>query len=83
MWLLLAYIVVFGTVVPFLLLVTALHSVRATRATVLAMLEPVLAAVVAYAWLAEELAAVQIGGAILVLVGVGLAQTARTATAPT
>jgi len=81
--LLLAYVVVFGTVLPFVLLVTALHHVRATRATVLAMLEPVLAAVVAYLWLGEELAAIQIAGAVLVLIGVGLAQTARTSTPST
>jgi drug/metabolite transporter (DMT)-like permease len=82
-WLLLAYVVIFGTVVPFFLLVTALHHVRATRATVIAMLEPVLAAAVAYAWLGEELAAVQIAGAVLVLVGVGIAQTARPTAART
>lgn len=81
--LLLAYIVVFGTVLPFFLLVTALHHVRATRATVLAMLEPVLAAAVAYAWLGEELTTIQIAGALLVLLGVGLAQTARTSTPST
>ena len=76
-WLLLAYVVLLGTVVPFFLLVTALHHVAATRATVLAMLEPVLAAAAAYAWLGEELATVQIAGALIVLAGVGLAQTAR------
>lgn len=76
-WLLLGYVVVLGTVVPFVLLVTALHSIRATRVTVLAMLEPVLAALVAYAWLAEELTGVQAAGCLLVLLGVGIAQTAR------
>jgi drug/metabolite transporter (DMT)-like permease len=75
--LLLGYVVLLGTVVPFILLVTALHHIRATRATVLAMLEPVLAAVVAFAWLGEELGGAQIGGALLVLAGVLLAQTAR------
>jgi drug/metabolite transporter (DMT)-like permease len=75
--LLLGYVVVLGTVVPFVLLITALHHLRPTRAIVLAMLEPVLAAVVAFAWLGEELTAGQIAGALLVLAGVGLAQTAR------
>ncbi len=75
--LLLGYVIVLGTVVPFIALVTALHHVRATRATVLAMLEPVLAAIVAYAWLAEELSDAQIAGALLVLAGTGLAQSAR------
>lgn len=76
-WLLLGYIVVFGTIVPFILMVTALHYIPATRATVVAMVEPVLAAVVAYAWLAEEIGAVQILGGMLVLGGIVLAQTAR------
>ncbi len=76
-WLLLAYIVVLGTVVPFILLVSALHHVPATRVTIVAMLEPVLAAIVAWIWLGEELAAVQIVGGLIVLVGVVLAQTAR------
>ena len=76
-WLLLAYIVVLGTVVPFILLVSALHHVPATRVTIVAMLEPVLAAIVAWIWLGEELAAVQIAGGLIVLAGVLLAQTSR------
>lgn len=76
-WLLLAYIVVLGTVVPFIFLVSALHHVPATRVTIVAMLEPVLAAIVAWFWLGEELAAVQIVGGLIVLVGVILAQTSR------
>ena len=76
-WLLLAYIVVLGTVVPFIFLVSALHHVPATRVTIIAMLEPVLAAGVAWFWLGEELAAVQIIGGLIVLIGVILAQTSR------
>jgi drug/metabolite transporter (DMT)-like permease len=76
-WLLLAYIVVLGTVVPFILLVSALHHVPATRVTIVAMLEPVLAAIVAWIWLGEELAAVQIAGGLIVLAGVVIAQSAR------
>ena len=76
-WLLLAYIVVLGTVVPFVLLVSALHHVPATRVTIVAMLEPVLAALAAWIWLGEELSAIQILGGLIVLAGVVLAQTAR------
>ena len=76
-WLLLAYVVVLGTVVPFVLMITALHHIPATRATVVAMLEPVLAAVVAFAWLGERLGALQILGGLLVLAGIVLGQTAR------
>jgi drug/metabolite transporter (DMT)-like permease len=76
-WTLLGYVVVFGTVVPFVFIVTALRHVSATRAIVLAMLEPVLAAVVAFGWLGETLSGVQIAGAVLVLAGILIAQTAR------
>ena len=76
-WLLIAYIVVFGTVVPFICMITALHHIPATRATVVAMIEPVLAGLVAYAWLGEELDPGQIVGALLVLAAIVLAQTSR------
>jgi len=76
-WLLLVYIVVLGTVVPFIFMITALRHIPATRATVVAMVEPVLAGLVAYAWLGEEISAEQIAGGILVLAAIVLAQTAR------
>jgi drug/metabolite transporter (DMT)-like permease len=76
-WALLGYVVIFGTIVPFILMIMALHYIPATRATVTAMIEPVLAGVVAYAWLGEEIGSVQILGGILVLSGIFLAQTAR------
>ena len=76
-WILLAYVVVLGTVVPFVLVVSALHHVPATRVTVVAMLEPVLAALVAFAWLGEEIGGLQAAGGLLVLAGVVIAQTAR------
>jgi drug/metabolite transporter (DMT)-like permease len=76
-WLLLGYVVVLGTVVPFVLIVTALHHISPTRTIIVAMLEPVLAAAVAFAWLGEELTGQQIAGSLLVLGGIVLAQTAR------
>jgi drug/metabolite transporter (DMT)-like permease len=76
-WLLITYIVVLGTVVPFVFMVTALRHISATRAIVVAMVEPVLAGLVAYAWLGEEIAGEQIAGGILVLAAIVLAQTAR------
>jgi drug/metabolite transporter (DMT)-like permease len=76
-WLLILYIVVLGTVVPFIFMITALRHIPATRATVVAMIEPVLAGVVAYAWLGEEISAGQLIGGFLVLAAIVLAQTAR------
>ena len=58
-------------------MITALRHIPATRATVVAMIEPVLAGLVAYAWLGEKISADQIAGGILVLAAIVLAQTAR------
>ena len=77
LWALVVAVVVFGTFVPFILMVGALHHLPSTRVTVIAMVEPVVASVVAFAWLGEELGAAQIVGGMLVLAGVALAQTAR------
>jgi len=76
-WLLLAYVVVLGTIVPFICMIASLHYIPATRATVTAMIEPVLAGVVAFGWLGEGIGAIQILGGALVLSGIVLAQTAR------
>ena len=76
-WLLMAWMVVLGTIVPFGLLVAALRHITPTRAGILAMFEPVAGTIVAYAWLREELAPAQLVGAAVVLAGIGLAQTAR------
>lgn len=76
-WALVAWVVVLGTIVPFVLMVAALRHLPATRVAILAMLEPVLATVVAYGWLDERLAAQQLVGGAIVLSGIALAQTAR------
>ena len=77
MWALLLWVVVLGTIVPFALIVAALRHVTATRAGVTAMLEPVLAIAVAWAWLGESFDLMQMSGAAVTLAGIALAQTAR------
>ena len=76
-WLLMTWMVVFGTIVPFVLVVAALQRLTATRVGILAMLEPVAGTVVAYLWLEESLAGTQLVGGLFVLAGIVLAQTAR------
>jgi drug/metabolite transporter (DMT)-like permease len=76
-WLLVAWMVVLGSIVPFLLVVAALPRIGATRTAIVAMLEPVVAILVAWAWLGESLGGVQLVGAGLTLAGIALAQTAR------
>jgi drug/metabolite transporter (DMT)-like permease len=76
-WSLLLFVVVVGTMVTFLLVTAALRHISATRVAIIAMLEPVAAALVAYAWLGESFGAQQLAGGAIVLAGIVLAQTAR------
>ena len=71
------FVIVVGTIVPFFLLVSALRHLPATRVAIISMLEPVVATIVAWAWLGESLSAVQLTGALIVLAAIVLAQTAR------
>jgi drug/metabolite transporter (DMT)-like permease len=76
-WALMAWMVVLGTIVPFFLIVGSMRHITATRAGILAMVEPVVASLVAYGWLDERLGATQLVGGAVVLCGIVLAQTAR------
>ena len=76
-WALVLWVIVLGSIVPFSLIVGALRHISATRVGIAAMLEPVVATVVAWAWLRETLSPVQLAGAFVVLAAILLAQTAR------
>lgn len=77
LWAFCAWLVVLGTIVPFLLVVSCLRHLRAAQAGIVGMTEPVLAALVAYVVLGESLSPVQLAGGAVVLVAVVLAETAR------
>lgn len=76
-WGAMAWVVLLGTVAPFFLLLLALRVLSATVVSVVAMLEPVVAALVGWVWFAETLNPVQLVGMAAVLAGILLAQTAR------
>jgi drug/metabolite transporter (DMT)-like permease len=71
------WIVVLGTVVPFLLVMLAIHHLGAARVGLVGMLEPVTAGVIAWVLLGESLSPLQVAGSVVVLVGIVLAETAR------
>lgn len=77
LWLLVVWIIVLGTVVPYSLVLVALSSLGSARTGLLGMAEPVMAGLVAWLVLGELLAPVQLIGAGLVLTGIVLAETAR------
>jgi len=76
-WALVTFIVVIGTMVTFTLLTGSLRHISATRASIVATLEPVVATVIAWAWLGETLGVAQLVGGGVVIAGILLAQSAR------
>lgn len=75
--LIVGWIVALGTVTPFFVQLIALQHIPATVVTVVATLEPVIAVVLGWAWFTESLTAIQVVGGVLVIAGIGLAQSAR------
>ncbi len=67
------YVAVLATAVPFALFASALGHVRGSVAILVAMLEPVLGAALAWAILGEALAPAQMAGGALILAAVALA----------
>ena len=76
-WLPLTWVLTLGSFAPFVLSFAALRHLSATAVGILASAEVLFAFVVAWLWLGETLAAIQIAGAGLVLAGIVIAQTAR------
>ena len=83
LWLLVVWIVVLGAIVPFWLSIGALRHLPPTTAGLVATIEPVFASIVAWLWLEQVLSGWQVLGGLVVLVGIGLAQTARREPVPT
>jgi drug/metabolite transporter (DMT)-like permease len=77
LWLLVVWLIMLGTVVPFLAELSALRHLAATEVTLLGMVEPTGATLLGWMWFDETLSAVQIVGVAVVLAGIALAQTAR------
>lgn len=75
--LLVGWVVVLGTLVPFGAATAALRHLPATTVTVVAIAEPVGAALLAWWWFDESLVASQMLGIVLVVAGIILALRAR------
>jgi drug/metabolite transporter (DMT)-like permease len=67
MWVLAIWLVLLGTIVPFSLIIGSLQHLRATQAGIVGMTEPVVATLVAFAWLGEALGPAQLLGGAVVL----------------
>jgi drug/metabolite transporter (DMT)-like permease len=75
--LLIAYIIIFGTLVPYLLVVKGIGLLSASTSSVIGMAEPVLAGAFAWIWLSQSWSAIQLLGGVIVLVGIYIADRAK------
>jgi drug/metabolite transporter (DMT)-like permease len=78
-WVLIAWVILMGTIVPYLFVVGGLRRLSPSTSSVMGMLEPVLAGAFAWIWLAQSWAPIQLGGAAIVLVGIYIADKAKIA----
>ena len=76
-WPLLLYTAVFGTVLPFGMLLGGVRLIGADGASVTAMLEPIIAGAVAWVVLGQALGPAQVVGGLVVLAAVAAAQVSR------
>lgn len=74
---LVVWVLLLGTLVPFGVEILALRHLSAATVTMVAMLEPIGVAALGYLWFAEELGPVAGVGCLLVLAGILAAQTGR------
>lgn len=76
-WVLVGWVIVLGSVVPWVLVLRGLRGIGAARAGLVGTFEPVVAAAVAWGVLGEALTVVQLLGGVVVIAGIVLAETAR------
>jgi drug/metabolite transporter (DMT)-like permease len=80
-WLLILWIIVMGTIVPYLFVISGLRLLSASTASVIGMMEPVFAGIFAWMWLQQSWNGIQLIGAVVVLVGIYIADRARSVAA--
>jgi len=78
-WVLIAWVIIMGTVVPYMLVLKGLKLLSASTSSVMGMVEPVLAGVFAWIWLSETWNFIQLVGGVTVIIGIILADKARSA----
>jgi drug/metabolite transporter (DMT)-like permease len=76
-YLLVLWVIVFGTAIPYFLVLTGLRGLSAAKTSAIGMSEPVFGGIFAWIFLYEKLNFTQSVGVIVVLVGIYLANRAR------
>jgi drug/metabolite transporter (DMT)-like permease len=68
------YVVIFGTILPYLLFMRAMKHLSASHTGIISTLEPVVAAVIAWIFLQERLTGLQLWGGLCVLLAIVILQ---------
>ena len=76
-YLLVLWVIIFGTAIPYFLVLTGLRGLSAAKTSAIGMSEPVFGGIIAWIFLYEKLNFTQSVGVIVVLVGIYLANRAR------
>ena len=76
-WVLILWIILMGTIVPYLFVISGLRLLSASTSSVIGMMEPVFAGIFAWIWLEQSWNGIQLIGAVVVLVGIYIADRAR------
>jgi drug/metabolite transporter (DMT)-like permease len=76
-WVMLLWLGVFGSFLPMLLTYLGLKNLGATASGIGSTSEVVFAFLFGWLWLQEDISGIQLVGAVFVLFGIGIAQTAR------
>ena len=78
-WVLILYVVLIGTVVPYLFTLNGLRNLSASTTSAFGMLEPIFAGAVAWFWFNESWTVLQLFGGVIVIAGIYMADRARSA----
>jgi drug/metabolite transporter (DMT)-like permease len=79
-WVLILYVVLIGTILPYLCVMGGLKHLKASTTSAFGLLEPIFAGIVAWFWFAESWNAIQLIGGVVVIAGIYMADQARSKT---
>jgi drug/metabolite transporter (DMT)-like permease len=79
-WVLILYVVLVGTIFPYLCVMAGLKNLKASTTSTFGLLEPIFAGIVAWIWFAESWTAIQLVGGVVVIAGIYMADQARSKT---
>lgn len=79
-WLLILYVILIGTIFPYVCVVAGLKNLKASTTSAFGMLEPIFAGIIAWFWFGESWTVLQLCGGVIIIIGIYMADQARSKT---